>query len=242
MTKILVSDDKSLFEEMLPLVILDMLKKNKIMKLINHHSIMASTAMKAFFSIALIAFLAGCSDDAQLSTRQKDATGQDIDSESNGGRYGKGKKNKSLSSPGDYTISLSTDGYTWTYLIKKNSGAKNLSHFVLNFQNCGAKSATVKNILWATVNGKKVHFDHDDDDDDSSSRNSKNDDDKKNDICGIAAVTTNFVKFDNLKDADCYTIVFRTNKKFGNFVGTTAWLKAGNSCFAYSVLAPCCPL
>lgn len=97
------------------------------MKLINHHSIMASTAMKAFFSIALIAFLAGCSDDAQLSI------GQDIDSESNGGRYGKGKKNKSLSSPGDYTISLSTDGYTWTYLIKKNSGAKNLSHFVLNF-------------------------------------------------------------------------------------------------------------
>lgn len=123
-------------------------------------------------------------------------------------------------------ISLSVNGLTWTYVITKNQGAKDLSHFILNFQNCGTRSATIDNIVCATVNGQPAVLENS----------------QGNTGCDIASVTTNFVKFDNLPGASSYTIVFKTDVVYGNFVGTTAWLKAGTSCFAYPVLAPCCPM
>jgi hypothetical protein len=116
-------------------------------------------------------------------------------------------------------------GATWTYVITKNPGAKDLSHFILNFQNCGTSSATLSNILWATVNGEPAVL-----------SNSEG-----NTGCTVNDVTSNFVKFDELVSASSYTIVFEMTGIFGNFVGTTAWLKAGNSCITYPVLAPCCP-
>jgi hypothetical protein len=132
----------------------------------------------------------------------------------------------SQSNFGDYNIEVSVAGKVWTYTITKNPGAKGLSHFVLNFQNCGGSSSNIDNIVWATVNGQPAII-----------SNSEG-----NTGCNVEALTTNFVKFDDLKDADSYTIVFELDKLIGNFVTSTAWLKAGTSCFAYQVVAPCCPL
>ena len=64
---------------------------------------------------------------------------------------------------------------------------------------------------------------------------------KDEDLCGVEAVTSRFVKFDNLPDADSYAIVFKLNHEYGNFLETTAWLKAGTSCHEYVVHGPCCP-
>src|SRR5688500_6493186 len=104
----------------------------------------------------------------------------------------------------------------------KNSGAKEWSHYIRNFQHCGSSIATLNNIVWATVNGLPATLENS----------------EGNTGCNVAAVTANFVKFDNLPDAETYTIVFETDRLFGHFVGTTAWLKAGTSCFTYPVLAP----
>jgi hypothetical protein len=170
--------------------------------------------------LVFTALVSGCMDDNDSNTLKKDST-----ISSNAGRSAAGNSN-SQSNSGDYTIELSVVGSIWTYVITKNPGAKDLSHFILNFQNCGTSSATLSNILWATVNGKPAKL-----------SNSEG-----NTGCNVNDVTTNFIKFDNLPSALSYTIVFEMNGVFGNFVGTTAWLKAGNSCIAYSVLAPCCLL
>lgn len=137
-----------------------------------------------------------------------------------------GTNARATSNSGDYTISLSVDGLIWTYCITKKPGAKDVSNFSINLQNCGPASSTINNIVWATVNGKPATL---------ASSNGKNG-------CDIASVTTNFVKFDNLPAASTYKIVFKTDRAYGNFVTTTAWLKAGTSCHPYAIIAPCCPL
>jgi hypothetical protein len=169
--------------------------------------------------IALFTLAVGCSDDREVGSS---STGTFLSSSTDNAA----PNAKSTSSAGDYNIALTVNGTIWTYVITKNPGAKDLSHFVLNFQNCGANSATISNILWATVNGQPATLE-------STEGNTG---------CNVEAVTTNYVKFDDLASASSYTIVFEVDRLFGNFVGTTAWLKAGTSCFAYSVLAPCCPL
>lgn len=131
----------------------------------------------------------------------------------------------SQSNPGDYTITVTRNGKLWTYLICKNPGAKDLSHFILNLQNCGTRSVTAADIAWATVNGEPATLE-------TSEGNTG---------CNVSEVTTNFVKFDDLPEADTYKIVFELDQQFGNFVNTTAWLKAGTSCHPYIVNAPCCP-
>lgn len=133
---------------------------------------------------------------------------------------------KSASYPGDYKITVTVNGKIWTYCITKCEGAKDLSNFSINLQNCGLNSATIKNIVWATVNGKPATLES------SNGRNG----------CDIQSVTTNFVKFDNLPSAPSYKIVFEVDKLLGNFVTSTAWLKAGTSCHPYAIVAPCCPL
>lgn len=177
-------------------------------------------AFNILLTVLLVAVSVSCHDEPDLTTT-KDATteaarssGESITSA------------RSTGTPTDYNISLTVDGLIWTYVITKNPGAKDLSHFILNFQNCNGSSATLEDIVWATVNGEPAILE-------SSEGNTG---------CNVSSVTTNLVKFDDLPAATSYTIVFQTNVRYGNFVGTTAWLKAGRSCFAYPVLAPCCPL
>ena len=87
-------------------------------------------------------------------------------------------------------------------------------------------SFMISNFLWATVNGQPATLE-------TSEGNTG---------CNVSEVTTNFIKFDDLPDANSYTIKFELNQEFGNFVTSTAWLKAGTSCQLYPVSAPCCPM
>jgi len=178
------------------------------------------SAMNMLLTVVSLLFWTSCSDHEPQLTR-------DVKGRSSASAIDSNTPNpKSSSSAGDYNISLTVVGDLWTYVITKNAGAKDLSNFSLNLQNCGVSSATIENILWATVNGQPADLQ-------SSNGNTG---------CDIQSVTTNFVKFDNLPSATSYTIIFKMDRVYGNFVGTTAWLKAGTGCFSYSVLAPCCPL
>ena len=149
------------------------------------------------------------------------------------------RKNKAIQST--TTTSSSTtpaDGYCivvenvpgspcWTYTITRKDGAKGISHFILDLNNCPDPSVTtlsLDNILNATVNGEPADLDN-------SEGNT-----------GCEINTNSFVKFDNLPDAPVYVIKFTLNANYGNFRETTAWIKAGQSCHSYVVQGPCCPL
>lgn len=170
----------------------------------------------------MLLLVSSCSDESlDRSARPEHAGKKAKNSELNS----ISSNSNSSSSAGDYTISLSIDGKIWTYVITKNGNAKDLSHFIINLQNCAERSATIENIVSATVNGAPATLENS----------------EGNTGCNVSSVTSNFVKFDDLPEADSYTIVFELDHKFGNFVGTTGWLKAGTSCVAYPILAPCCP-
>lgn len=177
--------------------------------------------MSVFFSLSLAVAFTACSDESADVAPSDDAAGRKAKTSAENT-----SNDNSSSAYGDYNIHVSREGSVWTYCITKNPGAKGLSHFVLNLQNCGLRSSTIDNILWATVNGEPAKL-----------SNSEG-----NTGCEISEVTTNFVKFDDLPDADKYTIVFEFDKVVGNYVTSTAWLKAGTSCVEYPVIAPCCPL
>jgi hypothetical protein len=134
----------------------------------------------------------------------------------------------SESSASDYKIEVSSEGAIWTYVITLCEGAKGISHFILDMENCPeeGKSVTIENILWAKVNGVDAVLE-------TSEGNTG---------CDVASVTSNILKFDDLEDAKVYTIVFELNQEYHNFLTTTAWIKAGTSCHTFpEVLAPCCP-
>jgi hypothetical protein len=189
------------------------------MKTIKRSNLFRMDVKVFLMTIVFATLISACTDDAVTAESQSTA------SEAAKSRSATGNSNSS-SQQGDYTIQLTVVGETWTYVITKNPGAKDLSHFILNFQNCGTSSATIDNILWATVNGQPAVL--------------ANSEGKTG--CDVYSVTSNFIKFDDLPSASSYTIVFEMDRIYGNFVGTTAWLKAGNSCISYAVLAPCCPL
>src|SRR5687768_6262703 len=51
-------------------------------------------------------------------------------------------------------VSDAGGGSTWTYTITKSTAdAKDLGHFILNFDTCGGQSPTIASIVSATVNG-----------------------------------------------------------------------------------------
>ena len=59
---------------------------------------------------------------------------------------------------GDYDVGVQVSeaggGATWTYTITKAADtAKDLGHFILNFETCGEQSPKLANITAATVNG-----------------------------------------------------------------------------------------
>src|SRR3990170_2746270 len=173
-------------------------------------------------SFMLVVFGTACTEDA-------------IDlSSSNGSGGGGGNKapkvnksgnSNSESNYGDYNVTVTKDVNTWTYVITKNGNAKDLSHFILDLENCpGNQTLNFSSIVSVTVNGAAATL--------STSEG--------NTGCEVASVTSNFVKVDDLGSATSYTIVFTLNGEYGNVLKTTAWLKAGTSCHAYEVNGPCC--
>ena len=168
--------------------------------------------------IALVAFASACSDDSEnFSGPPADAAARksaQISSSSN---------SNSESSAGDYCINVVKDGTVWTYTITKKPGAKGISHFILDLNNCEFnQTLNFNSILWATVNGEPANLEN-------SEGNT-----------GCVLTTDNFVKFDDLPDASTYVIVFELDKEYGNVLETTAWIKAGTSCNSYVVRGPCC--
>jgi hypothetical protein len=129
---------------------------------------------------------------------------------------------------GGYDIStqVSNDGgvSTWTYtIIKTTPNTKELGHFIVSFDACGDRSPTIDNIVSATVNG--VYWKHQIVPTDGRSG------------CGVESA--NFVKFDNLPEADTYVIEFTLDDIYAA-MDSTGWLKSGPSCVKKGLLAPGC--
>ncbi|HCW08709.1 MAG TPA: hypothetical protein DGG95_15225 [Cytophagales bacterium] len=171
--------------------------------------------MKVIFTIAVVFFWAACTDQTQNLN-------------SPGTNAGAKGSTKSTSNFGDYNVglSVSTDGTLYTYTITKNSGAKDLSHFIINLQNCGDQSATFNDILWATLNGQSVNW---------------VDTEGQGTGCDPQSITSNFVKFENLGSTSTYVIVVKFDRGYSQTT-TTGWLKAGTSCNSGAVPGPGCPI
>ncbi|MBB1284608.1 hypothetical protein HRH25_09510 [Flavisolibacter sp. BT320] len=140
----------------------------------------------------------------------------------------KGSPN-STSNFADYNIvtTVSPDGKTWTYTITRaKANAKNLSHLIIDLNNCGDKSATFADIVSATVNGAPADL--------SPSEGSGTG-------CYPQATTTNFIKI-NFDAATQWVLVITFDRGYEIFETATGWVKAGTSCNTGTIKAPGCPL
>lgn len=139
------------------------------------------------------------------------------------------RKVNSTSAVGDYNVScvVTENGSLWTYTItKSNAKAKNLSHFIIDLNNCGSESATFANIQWATTNGSPADL--------SPTEGSGTG-------CSPQSSTTNFIKI-NVPAATTLVIVIKFERGYEKFINATAWFKAGTSCNVGLVDAPGCPI
>jgi len=128
---------------------------------------------------------------------------------------------------GDYNIvvQVSPDGKVWTYTITKlRANVRNLSHFILDLQNCGEHSAVFGNIQSATVNGVAANL-------------------EPNEGWGTGCnpTTTNFVKINFDGNSNVLVLVITFSKGFAQTTGA-AWAKAGTSCTSGTTTVPGCPL
>jgi hypothetical protein len=129
---------------------------------------------------------------------------------------------------GTYDVVVATDqaggGSTWRYTITKAAtGAKDLGHFIINFNTCGDQSPALAHVRSATVNGVDwtAHLE-------ASEGNT-----------GCHVDSSNFVKFDDLPPADTYVVEFTLDDVYP-VVETTGWLKAGRMCVRKAMLGPGC--
>lgn len=139
------------------------------------------------------------------------------------------KPSASTSQWGDYNISVtvSADGTIWTYTITRlKPKAKDLSHFIIDLNNCGDQSASFGDIVWATVNGSPANL--------SPTEGSGT-------TCNPQATTINFVKFDNLPSATSWVLVLKFDRGYSIADTASAWIKAGTSCNMGTIPGPGCP-
>jgi hypothetical protein len=141
------------------------------------------------------------------------------------------KSSSSTSAWGDYIIALAvTDGgKVWTYTITRNPlkpNAKNLSHFIIDLNNCGDDSAIFANINQAYINGVAADL--------VPTEGSGT-------TCFPQATTTNFVKFNAIPAATSWTLVLVLERGY-SIVEAVGWLKAGTSCNSATIPGPGCPL
>jgi hypothetical protein len=124
----------------------------------------------------------------------------------------------------DVQVSEAGGGATWTYTITKSTDdAKDLGHFILNFDTCGGQSPTIASIVSATVNGV----------------NWLDQIKATEGVTGCGVASANFVKFDNLPDADTYVIVFTLDDVYP-LMDSAAWLKSGAVCSSEALPGPGC--
>lgn len=124
----------------------------------------------------------------------------------------------------DVQVSQAGGGSTWTYTITKTTDdAKELGHFILNFDTCGDRSPTLASILSATVNGV----------------NWLDQIEATEGMTGCGVPSANFVKFDNLPEADTYVIEFTLDDIYP-LMDSAAWLKSGTVCLRQALPGPGC--
>jgi hypothetical protein len=169
---------------------------------------------RAVVMIALVALAFACNDEsAELAGPPADASA---------------KKPVSVNDASDYCIAgPETDGITWTYTITRKPGAKAISHFIIDLNNCPDTEQpllTIANFVSATVNGVPWPL---------------SDSEGSGTGCDLGG-TPSIVKFDDLPDAQVYVIQFVLDAARHNFLTTPAWIKAGTSCYQYEIHAPCC--
>ena len=175
---------------------------------------------KIILLLALALTNYNCSDDAIATI--DDATSPQTLSYAKGGQ-------SSTSQWRDYNIavSVSLDGTTWTYTITRvKQNAKDLSHFIIDLNNCGLSSANFGNIIDANVNGNQGNI--------VSSEGAGTD-------CNPQASTTNFVKFNDLHAATSWVFVLTFDRGYTSVETGSGWLKAGTSCSQGTIIAPGCP-
>lgn len=178
--------------------------------------------LKYTLGLVLFFMVSSCSDEAiDVTTVLNDI---DVNASSE-----KSSNPKSTSSLGDYNVAcvVSTDGTLWTYTITKaKTSAKNLSHFIIDLNNCGAESATFANILWATTNGAPANL--------TPTEGSGTG-------CSPQTTTSNFVKV-NFSGENPITFVIKFERGYSRIETAAAWFKAGTSCNQGVVPAPGCPI
>lgn len=175
--------------------------------------------MKKIYLLLLLSIIAySCSNEpvaleTQSTTNSTNLSAKSVNSTSNSGDY-------------NVAVAVSPDGSEWTYTITRATAkAKNLSHFIIDLNNCGEESATFADIISATVNGSPANL--------SPTEGSGTG-------CNPQATTTNFVKF-NVEAATSWVILLKFSRGYEIFTTATSWLKAGTSCNQAVISAPGCP-
>jgi hypothetical protein len=121
-------------------------------------------------------------------------------------------------------VSEAGGGATWTYTMTRSTRqAKDLGHFILNFDTCGGQSPTIASIVSATVNGV----------------NWLDQIEATEGVTGCGVPSANFVKFDNLPEADTYVIEFTLDDIYP-LMDSAAWLKSGTTCSRKALPGPGC--
>lgn len=172
-------------------------------------------------AVAVFAF--ACSDGSDDV-----ATSADASARKNGQLNGNDEPNGNCeSAPADYIIGAPlVEGATWTYTITTLPGAKCISHFIIDLNNCPGAEPPLSTALItnATVNGAPATV--------KSS---------EGEGTGCTVDSDSIIKFDDIVCATTYVISFTLPQVYGNNLATSAWIKAGCSCHEYTIQGPCCP-
>jgi len=179
---------------------------------------------------ALVVFAFACSDGSEDVTPSADASARKngLNANDNPNANCESKKEDYsivVENPGDGTPE---DGSPcWKYTITLAPGAKAISHFILDLDNCPPPytGVTFDNIISSKLNGEDWPV--------SSS---------EGEGTGCDVTSTQIVKFDNLPDAQVYVLEFCLNQGFHNYLKTSVWIKAGCICHEWDNIidGPCC--
>jgi hypothetical protein len=179
---------------------------------------------------ALVVFAFACSDGSEDVTPSADASARknpnlNVNNEPNGNC--ESKKEDYLIQVGNSDGTPEDGSACWKYTITLAPGAKAISHFIIDLNNCPIPQETplsIERFTSAKVNGVDWPLS-------SSEGNGTG-----------CTVSDNIVKFDNLPSAQIYEIEFCLNPVYHNALPTTVWIKAGCTCNEWvdSIQGPCC--
>lgn len=213
-------------------LILTLQQTQNLMKSIDWLTIAPLKMSRILSVVALVVFAFACSDGSEDLAGPPDGASARKD---NAAVNTPNENGNCESSKDDYIISVVNNDGTpadgsacWKYTITLQPGAKAMSHFIIDLNNCPIPQDTplsIERFTSAKVNGVDWPL--------SSS---------EGEGTGCDVFSDNIVKFDNLPDAQVYEIEFCLNPVYHNALPTTVWIKAGCSCLEWldAIQGPCC--